>query len=273
MYNGWEHTILSSIEDVKYVLRKLNNQCWVCRGQSRNFGDLAPSIDRGYNKSWSRMGQIVRELKSINYIKSNAQFFTDPREKFSKEDPIIALMLLQHYGVPTRLLDWSHSPWVATYFAVMNNDDEDGEVWAFNYHLYGEAGAEQWIKWPQNTSDGSGNRYKFDAKLTAFCLTEPQPWIICSEYPAGFLRQDAQHGLYTMAARFGIDHGLMLKELLKDLSQFHLYVIKAELKPNLRMMLEDEFKIYHGSLFPDSDGTAEIEKCNLFSKFCINSIN
>lgn len=272
MYNGWEQTILSSVNEVRDELLNLKRQNWVCRGQSRNFGELVPSIDRGFNKSWSRMGQIVRELKSLNYIKSNSQIFTDPREKFSKEDPIIALMILQHYGIPTRLLDWSDSPWVALYFAVMDNDNEDCEVWAFNYTLYGEAGSEQWKKWPENTVDGSGNRYKFDAKLTAFCLKEPQPWIICSIYPNGFLRQDAQHGLYTMTARFGIDHGLMLKELLKDLIQFHVYVIKAELKYTLRQILRDEYKIDHGSLFPESEGVAEIAKCKLFSKFCINSI-
>lgn len=45
----------------------------------------------------------------------------------------------QHYGVPTRFLDWSKNPLVALYFCVRDNNDRDGSVWllhAKNYHKY-----------------------------------------------------------------------------------------------------------------------------------------
>ena len=40
------------------------------------------------------------------------------------------LFLAQHYGVPTRLLDWSENPLVAAYFAVLDDPNDDGCIWA-----------------------------------------------------------------------------------------------------------------------------------------------
>lgn len=64
----------------------------------------------------------------------NFRKYADPHAG-RRDSPWNWLSLAQHHGAPTRLLDWSYSPLIATHFATSNTQryDTDGVVWAVNF--------------------------------------------------------------------------------------------------------------------------------------------
>ena len=258
MSHGWETTVLTSVEQTLDVLANLCGKRWLCRGQSERYRNLNPSIDRDKLKNFSRIKKLQLERQSIELFRSTARFFASPGEQGALSDDIITLMVLRHYGVPTRLLDWSTSPYVAAYFAVCDDNQKNGEIWSFDEPLYEQEGCKQWKRWPETTRNGTGDPHKFDAKLTAFALNEPPDWICCGFYPLGFPRQNAQAGAYTLTARFGRDHADAIANLFPRRLSYHKYTLSAALKVKLLKLLHERFGIWHGSLYPDSAGAADM---------------
>jgi hypothetical protein len=256
MSRGWKAKTLKSEEEVVAVLLDLQAKRWLSRGQSKDYKSLKPSIDREKLAHLSRREKLQLERQSIDVFRATAKFFAGDGEQNALNDDFIALMVLRHYGVTTRLLDWSSSPFVAAYFAVCCDDDKDGEIWSFDQRLYGEKGKEQWRRHPETTTDRSGNPDKWDGNLTAFMLEEPPDWFVAIFYPTGFPRQNIQHGVYSVTARFGRCHAEAIEELLDDESAHRRYVIKRALKPKLRTLLREGHGVWRGSLFPDSAGAA-----------------
>lgn len=118
---------------------------------------------------------------------------------------IITLAVLRHHSVPTRLLDWSRSPLIATYFAALHHDDKDGEIWGFDEQEYMAKGIKQWCK-PDKWADEFSN--------AAFNVDDVADFFVCITYLAGFGRQTAQVG-YSVTSKFNCDHAERIDEALR----------------------------------------------------------
>lgn len=114
-----EVTITSIAELIANLASNYKGATWY-RGQSVAEWYLKPGIDRYTPKP--------SETTLLKKFKQSAAMLIDMHPSNSFE----WLFLMQHYGVPTRLLDWSESPLTALYFAVSEDKhkNEDGALWA-----------------------------------------------------------------------------------------------------------------------------------------------
>ena len=121
---------MATIKNIKEFLEEIenlkSNDNLFFRGHEDETYLLEPGIYRKDNTTKKNL--IEKEDVIYREVISKAP------QDFSGKNTLESLALMQHYGVPTRILDLTESALVALYFACSNskNDDKNGEVIVFD---------------------------------------------------------------------------------------------------------------------------------------------
>ena len=120
---------ICSISDAISALKEVYNstpELWF-RGHTTANWKLQPSA---YRDDYTFGDEFSRYLQFI--VKAKSRYPNCPHEN----DFMGWLQLMRHYGLKTRLLDWSRSPLVALFFAIeKKQDDENGILWICKPYL------------------------------------------------------------------------------------------------------------------------------------------
>jgi hypothetical protein len=113
-----------------------DTQLWY-RGVGKVSHNLKPSLYR--HPTISDVSQLLQlERKLLQRFRERSIPYEE--RPFFRNDVWEYLFLMQHYGVPTRLLDWTENPYIGLYFAVTSaiidphtlTATEDAGVWVLN---------------------------------------------------------------------------------------------------------------------------------------------
>jgi hypothetical protein len=192
-----DKTINSLSEYVDFIHNQEHRHIsqWFFRGHSDTGFQLVPSLFRIDRKeSWANWDQIEKYIMR--------QFIAESRPyiKSVPTDYIEWLTIAQHYGLPTRLLDWTTNPLIALYFAVENyKNDKDANVWLYGLSSTNNCwGESTWLAKKINLSGNLCENIIFpshiDTRITnqSGCFTiheipkNDQPFVPLNENPRIF---------------------------------------------------------------------------------------
>ena len=242
---SWTHLHELLFADSRHEALQRHRSDFVFRGEGARAANLETSLQR----LGGDFGEVETHL--LRNFRKYAQRSDVPADTLWHW-----VALAKHHGLPTRLLDWTYSPYVALHFATttLQSYDVDGVVWAVDYvrahellpsalrALLDDDGANVFTA--ELLDRVAQTRSELDV------LAEDEDFVLFLEPPSLDQRIVAQYALFSLmsSADASLDAWIDEHEQL-----VRKIVIPAELKWEIRDKL-DQANITERVLFPGLDG-------------------
>jgi hypothetical protein len=219
-----EEYLNKQADELLSQLSRLSHGLWF-RGLSNSSWKLETSIARVEDVDFSK------EEKLRDEFEKRIAFLPSVSLPIQKEE---LTFLMQHHGLPTRLLDWTTNPLVALFFALWNDKEikEDGCIYVLDPSQLNRCFKQ---KYPVKLSNEHLIKHESDT-------------VIAVMAPHTNTRMSSQNGEFTVHYSYKpLEDIKLVEEALNE-----KIVVKAELKSVLTQRLK-QLGIDIGTLFPDLD--------------------
>lgn len=232
------------LSQVNQFMHDSKGSVWF-RGHS-NIGEEGTDTKYTLDSTLFRTAKDGNDIKTMekNYV---YEFMTKGYSLHQTKDEWDLLYIMQHYGAPTRLLDWTTSLATALFFATQNWEEGNNKpsIWILNPSKLNEklAGGGSLV-----LPSGDFESYVSDEKLQSAAIAPlyNSPRLI------------AQQGQFTLQGNF---NGDLKAEIDAKDSRHSDILMEIELSMDLK---EDIFSYLHMngvndySIFPDLDGLSRL---------------
>jgi hypothetical protein len=225
---------------------------WAFRGQINAGWPLRTAIERT---------DFIKLRKGIE-AEFVAEFQRGARNYLPKDELpehlIEWLALMQHHGAPTRLLDFSRSPYIAAFFACdqcIVSDDINVAVWAINFNFLKNKALKELDR--EFSIEIKENKNLINEKLFEKIFFHNNENLV---FPVEPFRMNRR---YSLQQSIFVSTGNTDESFITQLSFLGEEISKAVIKIELPSLLQKEvlrdlqrMNLNRASLFPDLDGYA-----------------
>ncbi len=232
------------------------------RGQSSAVWQLTPSFCRAFDqpcelKDGPRLEKAFRvEKEALRAFKSRAHLFVPAHLLEKVRTTPCWWALMQHFSAPTRMLDWTISPYIAAYFACQLDSEAPGVVWYFCSRDLTEGIEKKYGALPPFYTADAPTRYEDLLKN----LAGSKDIVPLTFDYATNDRIVAQQGRFTMGTNPLQVHDCIGTNVNDAAGRF---VIPAEQKRNFLLHLR-AMNITGAALFPGTDGLGRSARENIW---------
>ena len=236
----------------------------IFRGQADEDWDLSPSLTRIFNNhSIDHVSAIEIERKILFRFQELSKNQDEFCRNLRSLDFLSWWEIMQHHSLPTRLLDWSKSPYAAIFYAVNSYPETNGAfiiMTASNLHDIQSIRSREDENKPQ-----INNFIQIDKSVRLEEYEKVMTIITC---PTPTERMKSQSSSFSLSSEITEPHDITADNIVfsrignppeEKYSIFDKYIIPKNLKKDFLSKL-NEIDINASTLFPDTRVIDELKK-------------